>query len=355
VVRRTLSDDEGQVLEYYVAVMPSDLAKTLTFVPVFEGSKNPVLQEVVGSGEDEGYQRPGSRTRMTLFGDFLGKYPLSVTPGVVFSGRENWEFEPSDPDGDVGTLHCFGPAAIIDGQHRVGGYVHLYESDETVRPLEFILVPGLSLAEETKLFLDINNNQKSVISGLTAILSGSDQSLIGRALLEDDNSPLQGLISIAVKRPGHLFTMNAMTKNISRTFSHGAFEETSLDDKVDIMKDYWTRIADAFVDEWADSDKGARERVYKLCETTGLIAFSLAAQDILGPNYIPDSKIMNWPQVADDLRRLAEDPRFDLRKEGPFVGLTGEVGGAKIHRRIQMVLAAHGDSEDSHLEDLADE
>jgi len=359
VVRRVLSDDEGQVLEYYVFVIPSDLAKTLTFVPVFEGSNKPVLEEVVGTGDAEGYQRPGSRTRMRKFGEFLGSYPLSVVPAVVLSGRDNWEFEPSETGGDVGTLRCFGPAAIIDGQHRVGGYVHLYETDETVRPLEVMLVPGLSLADETKLFLDINNNQNSVVAGLTSILSGSDQAVIGRALLDDADSPLQGRISIALRKPGNLFTMNAMTTNISRTFSHGAFhdpaQEASLDDQLDIMKGYWTRICDTFVDEWADADKKPRERAFKLCETTGLIAFSHAAQDILGPNYDPVRRIMNWPQVEDALRSLEADPRLDLRKDGPFMGLTGEVGGAAIHKRIQLVLAAHGGSEDSHLEDLADE
>ena len=59
--------------------------------------------------------------------------------------------------------------------------------------------------------------------------------------------------------------------------------------------------------------------------------------------------------MEDDLCRLADSGQFDLRKDGHFEGLTGEVGGARIHRRIQNVLAANSDREDSHYEDLADE
>ena len=355
VVQRTLSDGGGQDLVYYMCVMPSDVAKTLTFVPVFEKSKNPILEEVTGTGPDEGYQRPGSRYRMKNFATYVEENPLSFVPPVVLSTRDNWKFESPDTGGTFGTLRCFGPAAIVDGQHRVGGHVHLYEADQVIRQIELAVVPGLTIEAEKKLFMDINDNAKNVVAGLRAILGGSDDVLVGRALLEEHDSPFRGRIKIAVLRPGQLFTMNAVEKNVGRTFSHGAFDKVSLDDKVDIMKDYWTRIADAFALEWEDIDKRASEKEYKLLETTGLIAFSLAAEDILGPNYDPMTRVMNWPQVEDNLNRLADSGQFDLRKDGHFEGLTGEVGGARIHRRIQNVLAASNDREDSHYEDLADE
>lgn len=354
VGRRSLTDGEGGTLTYYVGVMRSDVAKALTFVPVFEQAKSSYLNEVVGEAEDEGYQRPGSRTRMGHFATFLRGSPLSVIPAVVLSGRDQWEFEPSEANESLGVIHCYGPAAIIDGQHRVGGFVALYESDEDDRPVEFVMVPGLSLEAETKLFLDINTNQRNVVAGLTAVLGATEEASIGRAILDREDSPFCGRIAIAVRRPGHLFTMNAITRNVGRTFSHGAFEETRLDDKVEIMIDYWTRIADAFPEEWADAARRGvkgEEQQFKLCETTGLIAFSLAAQDILAPAYDPDSRTVNWAQVENSLSRLA--PALDLRKNGNFEGLTGEVGGGRIHRRIQLRLASNSgaEGEDDLLEE----
>ena len=46
---------------------------------------------------------------------------------------------------------------------------------------------------------------------------------------------------------------------------------------------------------------------------------------------------MNWDRTRDDLNRLA--PALDLRKNGHFERITGEVGGGLIHKRIQNVLA----------------
>ncbi len=354
-VRRLLSDGEGGEYEHFLCVIPSDRASTLTFVPVFEESKNAVLDEVVGDVNADGYQRPGSRVRMGHFAKYLETNPLDLVPAVVLSARNNWDFEPSSLDGPTGTLRCFGPAAIIDGQHRVGGYALLYERDEVVRPIEAVVVPGLSLQAETDLFLKINNNQKSVVSGLTALLGRSDDVIVGRALNEDEDSPLKDRFIIVRKRLGNLWNLKSVEKNVARTFSHGAFEDINLDAKVEILKEYWTRIIDAFPEEWEDADKRPREMYYKLCELTGLITFSLAAADILAPNFEVLTGVMNWPKVEDELRRLSDDPRFDLRKDGPFELATGEVGGPRIHRRIQNVLAEQVRGDDLHGEDQSDE
>ena len=81
-------------------------------------------------------------------------------------------------------------------------------------------------------------------------------------------------------------------------------------------------------------------QLFKLLETTGLIAWSLSGSDILGPAFDPITKTMNWDMVRAKIAAVAVEGMLDWRKDGEFQGLTGEVGGAKIHKKIQAILAA---------------
>ena len=83
-----------------------------------------------------------------------------------------------------------------------------------------------------------------------------------------------------------------------------------------------------------------RDQQYKLLELTGIIAFSLAAGDILGPNFDPDTLTMDWEQVRAVIEALAASGYLDLRKDGEFSAATGLVGGPRIHRKIQRALAS---------------
>jgi len=350
-VRRTLTAN-GETLSYYLGRMESDVARALTFVPVGQNGVQSFLNEECLPWNAGGYQRPGSATRMRKFGKYLAKHPLSVIPAVVLSGRDQWEFEPSQQSSDFGTIHCYGAAAIVDGQHRVGGFTYLYDEDELDnRPIDFVLVVGLDLEAESALFEDINVNARGVPMAIRAILGGGDDVEVAQALHEDDDSPFQGRIKIGLPGSQYLFTMDTLGKCVGRTFRHGAFTDTVLDSKVELMKGYWTRIADTFPEEWADFDLPRRERKFKLLEATGLITFSLAGEDILADAFDPMSQTINWPQVEDTLQRLLGF--LDLDKTGQFENLTGERGAPVIHRRIQEILAAPRGPD--HAGDVAEE
>jgi DNA sulfur modification protein DndB len=338
IVKRTLADPEsGESREYYVGTVRSDLAKSLTFVPVKEESRKTYLQE----HSQDGYQRPGSPTRMKRFAEYLKNHPLSVVPPVVLSSRNNWSFNGKS---EYGSLDIYGPAAIVDGQHRMGGYVFLYESEGMARDIDFIVLVDLTLSEETEEFLAINDTQKGVPRSLTKMLGGSDEALIAVELDDSDASPFKGRITKITKAKGDLFTLAAVVKNVERTFKHGAFQDLDIDTRLDIIFQYWEMIGDAFPEEWADMDSAPMQ--YKLLETTGLIAWSLAATDILGPAFDPGTRAMNWDMVRAKINRLAAEGVLDWRKDGEFQSSTGEVGGAKIHKKMQQILslALHGES-----------
>ncbi len=328
VMHRMHKSPEGE-LEYFIGSVSSDTLKGLTFVPVIETSKKSYLNE----DAVEGYQRAGSTTRMNQFAEYLRENPLAVIPPVVVSGRGNWKFEGKD----FGTVRINGPAAVIDGQHRLGGYVRLFEKDGQTRMVDFILLPSLSLDQEKRVFLTINNNQVGVPKALTAYLEGSDDALAAWELNLREDSPLKGKIYRQKREKGNLFALHSVAKNIGRTFSHGAFDSVAVEEKADILVQYWTKIADALPTEWADIERETAE--YKLLELTGFIAWSWVAGDILGPEFDPDTKTVNWDGVAEKIDKLSSEGCIDWRKGGEFYGLTGEVGGKLIHRKMQKCLS----------------
>ena len=125
----------------------------------------------------------------------------------------------------------------------MGGYVWLFESDSLPRQVDFILLGGLTLKEETDEFLAINDTQKGVPRSLNVLLKGSDESVVGVALDEADDSPFKDRITQVKKSKGDLFSLAAVAKNVGRTFDHGAFDSADLDKRLEIMITYWTIIA----------------------------------------------------------------------------------------------------------------
>ena len=175
VVRRSISHPEtGEVRHYYLGTVGSDLIRDLTFVPVVEASKKAGF---LVERPEAGYQRSGSATRMRLFAKFLRENPMSVVPPVVLSGRGKWKFETQDAT-DFGKLIIEDAAAIIDGQHRVGGYVSLFDEGRKTS-VDFVLLPDLQPEEEVNEFLSINNTQKGVPAALNAFLKAEFDTYLG--------------------------------------------------------------------------------------------------------------------------------------------------------------------------------
>ncbi|MGI5836413.1 MAG: DGQHR domain-containing protein [Chloroflexota bacterium] len=342
VARREISHPETGVKRYYYSgTISSDMVRLLTFVPVREESKKSYLAEVT----DGGYQRPGSATRMRLFGDFVRQNPLSVVPPVMLSGRGKWTFDEASQ-----SLQVYAPAAIIDGQHRVGGYAYLFDEDQIPRSIEFILLPDLDPKEEVDEFLTINTTQKGVPKSLNVLLAGvfdgSEDALVALELDNRQDSPFFNKITQVQRTKGDLFSLAAVQKSVTRTFDHGVFEGIDLDQKVDIMFRYWTLIADNFPEEWDDISKDPKDHEFKLLETTGLIAWSLAAKDILAPAYEMETRSVNWERVERQIQKLSIQGALDWRKNGEFQGVAGEVGGRRICKKMQQILAMHASRDD---------
>ena len=339
VVRRTQVDAAGRQREYFLGQMQSSQAGEITFVPVVKDEAEKVKRSKAYLNEtNDGYQRPGSPRRMEAFGRYLAENERLYIPAVVLSGRNKWVFSEVD-----NSITVDSPAAIIDGQHRVGGYISAYLTDEVDRLIEFVVL-NISVEEEQQLFLDINSNAKSVATGLVSVLGRRTDAIVADTLNSHPNSIFKDRFYITTKRPGTLFNIASVAKEIGTTFRHGVFEgiKDDVDLKNDIMNTYWEVIATAFKDEWNDINLKANQQEFKLLELTGLMAMALAAEEILAPSFDMASSTINFDEVEEKIKFLAESNELDWSKSGMFKGQTGFGGAGPIHRKIQQILAQFG-------------
>lgn len=348
VVRRTR---DNRV--YFFGSLKSSLARELTFVPVLELSPKTRLIELMEGG---GYQRPGSQPRMSKFKEFLKTHPYSLVPPVILSGRGRWLFVPSAADNKIGKLVVSAPAAIIDGQHRLGGYVALFETDGVEKDVDFLLIESLILQEEKAEFVIVNDTQQGVPKSLSLFnklgnpfLEGIGQKIdaeyvsVAWALNVREDSPFVGMIARIKVGPEHLFALHSVAQHLEKMFSNGAFADLSTDKKIDIAVKYWQLIRDSHQEQFEDlgklgiKGKGRKCFDYKLLELTGFIAWSLVGTQILSSSFDGMSQEVDWDRVERILQNLAAC--IDWRKSGQYQHATGVVGGPIIRRDMEVVLA----------------
>lgn len=339
IVQKTQGDQK-----YLFGTIPSDKVKNVTFVPVDEHSPR---QTPLNENTEQGYQRHGSLSRMRNFVRFLKRCPNSVVPPILLSGRGNWQFIPNGEGQKLGKLIIQGKAAVLDGQHRLGGFVDLYESESDVREISFILFPNLTPEQEKDEFLIVNNSQKGVPKSLTAYLENSEEAQVAWGLNVETDSPFNGRITKSKLQPTQLFALHSVAKQIKRLFSIGDVQDLDVGQKIDFMSQFWTIIADCLYEEWADIEKLDNTEIkgnrrssfeYKLLELTGLIAWAHTGCHIFSRSY-SEGVSMNW----DNVRRLVEAASgIDWSKDGEYQGRTGEVGGKAMADEMIRLLPAEG-------------
>ena len=314
---------------YYFGTISSDKVKIATFVPVIEESDTYLNQDTTN-----GYQRPGKKSRMNQLKRYLQDNPHRLIPPVILSARGAWKFS---GDGLIGVLTLNGKAAIIDGQHRMGGIVAQYEEDGEPKLIDFICFADLSLEDEIYEFITINGEQRGVPKALNTYLKGDEFAELAWALNEDDDSPFKGKIFRTKGDQHTYFALHSIAKNIQRTFAHGAFKDLNFDDKLETLKRFWTSIAKHNADAWSDMKLAKREQKMKLAELTGNIAWSIVAPEILMKAWTPAAQEFNFDTLDKVIAFMSED--IDWTKDGEYRGLTGEVGGRRIATQLQSILA----------------
>ena len=183
----TLQIEDPTGLTYFLGVLHASEIKELTMVPVVTMSP-PTTEDAalqLNENSQNGYQRAGEAKRMQQIAEFVQKRPACVIPPVLLSCRGQWTFEPNSKSSSVGTLVAVDLAAIVDGQHRLGGLWLLardHNSPDELRNrvIPFMAIADMSLEDEKQEFVDINGNQRGVKKSLLRYLD-RHASFSGRA------------------------------------------------------------------------------------------------------------------------------------------------------------------------------
>lgn len=324
VIRRTAGE-----LVYFIGTISTDKIKLCTFVPVIEDADTYLEYEV----DENNYQRPGTKSRMNNIKRYFEENPNRLVPPIILSGRGLWKFS---GDGVTGSLQLDGRAAIIDGQHRAGGLVALYEQTHELRYVDFVCFENLSLEEEIEEFVTINGEQKGVPKPLNTFLKGGDDVEIAWELNIREDSPFLDKIFRVRGDSNRFYALHSMARNVKDTFNNGAFQTLSSDNKLDALIQLWKLIAKHNSEAWKDINRPKREQEMKLCELTGIIAWSAVGSQILLKGWAPQSQTFNWEEIDRVIQFVSED--IDWDKKGQYEGLTGQVGGKRIATELESAL-----------------
>lgn len=309
------------------------------------------------------YQRLIKRARLNSVQQFVeegGYFPNSIIIDINTNGKRIG-FDQASPQVDnsnsrIGILHlpkCYRSAFIIDGQHRLYGYANSqYKNTNTVPVVAFI---DLARKEQVKLFMQINENQKSVPKNLRNTLNSdllwnsdfyTDQIKalklqIAQDLGEDKASPLYDRIIIGEnpKSPLRCITIDTIKNGLDRSNFFGSFSKNTVkqegtfyrgnndltyDTLFPFLNACFDIVKNSMPDEWANGDRESgfvfiNPGIESLIRVFSDIIDHLVNESKVNPKTDKVEKIMKEVEVLLDpmmkyLNNLTIEKRVEFRK-----------------------------------------
>jgi len=147
-----------------------------------------------------GFQRSLNENRANDIAEYLAAGSGSIPSNIVLSAQDDAAFQYNRRTKSISFDRGTGVFLVLDGQHRLWGY----QKSSVRHRVPVAIYDGLTRAEETKLFIDINTTQRGVpaallldIKSLADEENATDSTLrsIFDKLNEDSHSPMVGLLS----------------------------------------------------------------------------------------------------------------------------------------------------------------
>lgn len=273
-------------------------------------------------GEGGNYQRIIQKKKLNLIREYIkeggGVFPNSIILNFKTKNNQPLRFDPIPNQKDYSNAkfgHLYLPpkyksAWIIDGQHRLYGFVDTEESEKITIPV--IAFENLSASEQAKYFVDINSKQTNVKKDLlqelySTLLWESDNeeerllaltSRLCAQLGEDYDSPLYGKLKASnISEDSDSFlTLTSLTDAIKKSKLIGdalprnnklilkplsstqePFMDETLKRSKRILKGYFNYFKNEIPENWNLTPK---EGGY-LCTNNGLTALILTLTEIL--------------------------------------------------------------------------
>ncbi len=322
-------------LTYYLGTITPAQIMELTFVPCVVNVNDDVL--VIKT--QQGYQREGDKKRMKQIKEFYGANTSSLIPPILLSTRGAWKFIPKTTNSPFGSIEATDQAAIIDGQHRLGGLSMIAtdnaSSEEALhRNIPFMAVQFEDVKVESEEFEVINGKQKGIKPSHLKFIR-RNETFGGNAanmLKEDPDSVFAGRIGISNRADFDIITFKAATDLVALTFDsvfcQNAFKPDTEENQLKamlILLSYWKTTSQVFGKMWDDihflpapgasrssAAPGRSKFEYRLLEETGLRAFARLGSNILYKSWMSASSDIAWQTVEDLLQKVAQDQTVQL-------------------------------------------
>jgi DNA sulfur modification protein DndB len=326
------------------------------------------------------YQRIIKKARLRKVSDFVengGFFPNSIVLNIE-AGRRGLRFDRASTVGDgakLGTLHLpqtFRSAYVIDGQHRLYGYADSeLAATELIPVVAFVSLPR---AEQVRLFMQINENQKAVPKNLRNTLnadllwSSDDLSERARALRlrlaqhleEKKTSPLHGRIIVGEDRATELrcITIDALSRGVDRGRFIGSFtsteikeagsfyrgdQEATFDQVAAFLELALSRLREGLESQWSlgRAEGGfvfMNNGVESFLRVLGDVVDHLIVREKVDPLKEPAVDVYAEVEpyidvIVEFLGNLPRDESQELRRQ------YGSAGGAQYWRKLQEALA----------------
>ncbi len=365
-------------LTYFLGTLTPKEIKQLTFVPVVNLTErdDATLFLVEKPG---GYQRTGDSKRMDVIRDFVKRRSDCLIPPVVLSARGKWEFTAVSKQHErFGSIQAQEVAAIIDGQHRLGGLLRLVTDGEVEenlksRPIPFMAIEAMDVDREKQEFVDINYNQQGVKKSLIHYLNREDNfyGKAAAALMEDEESPFKGRIDSETKHPWTLILFGAAKECVEEMFGEkmrkvvkfNPEEDKSLQEQgIEFVLQYWRAIQSSLPEFWADMDlmppikeKKTKEKPgtsafnFRLLEETGIRAFARLADFLFHVTWIEAMRQPSFDAIKryltelgkkDNVRKALTKPSKDpsVLQLDPDLKSSGKAGVKAIYLHLEAEL-----------------
>jgi len=291
-----------------------------------------VLVEETGRG----YQRRFNSKHSLDFRRYI-QGPESSTIPLTFNLRPNesetWTFDHSGDGLALLSIRDDLPKALVqvDCQHRLG---HLNDADISLPFMTFI---GLDEREEMEIFSVINSKARGLSNSLLDFHEATLASNLGQEKPElyiaiqlnvDADSPwfnqldLGGNSTSGKKRRASLRTMQkAVKKFLSQTQLH---RKVSIEAAKSTVLAFWSAVSLVLQDAWN------APRAHLLNKGVGVYALMVIAADLYEE---AGTQVCDKRYFVNKLSEFVGD--IDWRQQGPFQGLGGEAGVAKLVSAIR--------------------
>ncbi|WP_258832392.1 DGQHR domain-containing protein [Peribacillus frigoritolerans] len=225
--------------KFYVVSMPSDTLKETCFTITRED--DPV----------KGFQRRLDESRAEEIAKYIDCGEGSIPTAIILAAQDEANLEYSSKSKTISFTPEKNAFLIIDGQHRVWGFI---KAETSIR-VPVIIYEELSRVEEAQLFVDINSNQKEVprelILDVKRLLQKESEeerrcSEIFEFFYERKDSILNGSLARAERENGKI-TRRAFNKSISELLSD-MLQEIPNDDCYTIINNYLSALKQVFID-----------------------------------------------------------------------------------------------------------